>query len=707
MGNLIWNDVNNNGLNDNGEVGIGSVTVNLLDGMGNQIATQLTNSTGNYLFNNLVEGDYRVEVIPPTGYSTSTGSNGSLTGPFEMAPSANSDTDNDDNGTRYTARILSSTVTLSISEPLGEGAAGKTDSTPDVRGNYTVDFGLFMPASIGDRVWLDSNHNGQQDGGETGVAGVMVIIKNANGDVVATTTTASDGSYSVTNLIPGSYTVEFAPHSVASGCRLTTANVGADSSDSDANATTGATGSYVLTAGETNSTVDAGIYCAAAIGDTVWSDTNNNGRQDAGEPGVGGVTVRLLDANGAQVATTTTGPNGSYLFDDLVPGTYTVEFVKSTVPAGYAFVTPNQGEDAGDSDADSTTGRTATYTLVSGQRQLTVDAGLTPLVALGDFVWNDVNRNGQQESGELGVAGVNVRLLDSQGATLLTTVTGSDGKYIFENLQPGVYSVEFVKSTLPAGYLFTNANSMSDVSDSDADSTTGRTTGYALTTGMRELSVDAGIYLPAPPVTTIVVVQGSSTTTTVPGTTTTVPGATTTTVPGSPVTTLVPGLPVPTTTQAPLPTLPVPTAPTSGSIGGCVWVDRNLNAAIDPDERPIQGAVVVLRTVDGQELRVSAGDDCGYIFEGLAPGKYEVEISSSTNPTNGPKVRSVTLGASQVITDIDFGFSTTGVKGVQVTQVANEGLALTGAMSLLMGAISLVAIGFGGLLVTRRRTRRV
>lgn len=704
---MIWNDVNNNGTRDSAEVGIGSVTVNLLDSMGNQIATQQTNSTGNYLFNDLAEGDYRIEVIPPAGYSTSTGTNGSLTGPFEMAPSANSDVDGDDNGTRYTGRILSSTVTLSIAEPTGEGAAGKPDSTPDVRANYTVDFGLFMPASIGDRVWLDANNNGIQDGGETGVAGIMVIIKNANGDVVATTTTGSDGSYSVTNLIPGTYTVEFALHSVAPGCRFATANIGADTADSDANASTGVAGAYPLTAGATESSVDAGIFCAAAIGDVVWSDTNNNGRQDAGEPGIGGVTVRLLDANGVQVATTTTGANGNYLFDNLVPGTYTVEFVKSSVPSGYSFVTANQGEDGNDSDADPTTGRTSTYTLVSGQRQLTVDAGLTPLVALGDFVWNDTNRNGQQDAGEPGVAGVTVRLLDSQGAIVSTKVTGSDGKYLFENLQPGVYSVEFVKSTLPTGAVFTNPNSLADATDSDADPATGRTGGYALTTSTRDLSVDAGIYLPAPPVTTIVVVQGTNTTSTI------VPGATTTTIVSSQPTTTLPGTPVtsvvPTTTPAPMTTLPVPTAPgvpIVGSIGGCVWIDRNLNGAIDPDERPIKGAVVILRTVDGQELRVSAGDDCGYIFEGLAAGTYEVEISSSTNPTNGSKIRSVTLGAAQVINDVDFGFSTTGVKGVQVTQVAEEGLALTGAMSLVMAAIALVAMGLGGLLVTRRRTRQ-
>ncbi|MCI9890176.1 carboxypeptidase regulatory-like domain-containing protein, partial [Micrococcales bacterium 31B] len=154
----------------------------------------------------------------------------------------------------------------------------------------------------------------------------------------------------------------------------------------------------------------------ASLGDYVWEDTNKNGQQDAGEPGVADVTVNLLDEAGNVVSTTTTDETGKYLFENLEPGTYSVEFV---APEGREFTTPNTGDDATDSDADATTGKTGTYTLAAGDENLTVDAGIVPApplpAKLGDFVWEDTNKNGQQDAGEAPVGGVTVNLLNEAG----------------------------------------------------------------------------------------------------------------------------------------------------------------------------------------------------------------------------------------------------------------------------------------------------
>ncbi|MGT2747300.1 SdrD B-like domain-containing protein, partial [Streptococcus penaeicida] len=82
------------------------------------------------------------------------------------------------------------------------------------------------------------------------------------------------------------------------------------------------------------------------IGDTVWEDTNHNGVQETGEPGIPGVTVTLTTPDGSTV-TTTTDTNGNYEFTDLPDGDYTVTF---TPPAGYVPTTPNAGDDTLDSD---------------------------------------------------------------------------------------------------------------------------------------------------------------------------------------------------------------------------------------------------------------------------------------------------------------------------------------------------------------------
>ena len=113
----------------------------------------------------------------------------------------------------------------------------------------------------------------------------------------------------------------------------------------------------------------------ASLGDFVWEDLDGNGIQDSGEPGVLGVTVNLFDCTGGNpIATATTDADGMYLFDNLTPGDYYVEFV---LPAGYEFTLQNQGaNDALDSDADPVTGRTDCVTLVAGETNLDVDAGL-------------------------------------------------------------------------------------------------------------------------------------------------------------------------------------------------------------------------------------------------------------------------------------------------------------------------------------------
>ena len=85
----------------------------------------------------------------------------------------------------------------------------------------------------------------------------------------------------------------------------------------------------------------------------------------------------------------------------------------------------------------------------------------TSTASLGDYVWVDINKNGIQDPGEIGVPGVKVYLykLSSCGAELTTplrtTTTDSNGKYDFSSLEPGIYKVRF---ELPYGYDFTNAS---------------------------------------------------------------------------------------------------------------------------------------------------------------------------------------------------------------------------------------------------------
>ena len=92
-----------------------------------------------------------------------------------------------------------------------------------------------------------------------------------------------------------------------------------------------------------------------------------------------------------------------------------------------------------------------------------------PYGSLGDFVWQDINANGQQDDTEPGIGNVLVYLLDDNGAILDSTRTSASGKYGFDSLSTGKYQVKFF---LPEGYDgFTKIRVPgSDTLDSDADS---------------------------------------------------------------------------------------------------------------------------------------------------------------------------------------------------------------------------------------------
>ncbi|MCS6845172.1 MAG: GEVED domain-containing protein [Caldilineales bacterium] len=207
----------------------------------------------------------------------------------------------------------------------------------------------YVLAQLGDRVWSDLDGDGQQDGDEPGVPGVLVRLLDGSGNPVVdangtpvVTTTDANGNYSFPGLPPGSYAVEFAP---PPGYIFTAPNVGPDATDSDADQATGRSSPVSLGPGQVDTTVDAGLMATAgkvAIGNVVFCDVNGNGIFDPGDSGQSGVTVRLYrlgpdntpyTEDDVLVGTTTTNALGYYLFMPLSPGQYYVAVLTSTVPA--------------------------------------------------------------------------------------------------------------------------------------------------------------------------------------------------------------------------------------------------------------------------------------------------------------------------------------------------------------------------------------
>jgi choice-of-anchor A domain-containing protein/uncharacterized repeat protein (TIGR01451 family) len=321
--------------------------------------------------------------------------------------------------------------------------------------------------------------------------------------MVSSQVTDANGNYLFTNLTPADYKVKFV---LPANYYVTVANAGTDDAlDSDADVTTGLTGCYTLVGGQSNLTVDAGVYYVApkaSLGDKVWIDANKNGIQDAGEVGLAGVTVQLYNCTtNVMVSSQVTDAMGNYLFTNLTPADYKVKFI---LPANYFVTVANAGtDDALDSDADATTGLTGCYTLAAGEVNLTVDAGVyyqNPKASLGDKIWIDADKDGVQGIYEVGLAGVTVQLYACDGTTVLKSmITDWTGNYLFTDLTPGSYKVKFI---LPANYYFTVKDAgTNDALDSDADVTTGFTGCYTLAAGENNLTVDAGAYYVNPKVT--------------------------------------------------------------------------------------------------------------------------------------------------------------------------------------------------------------
>lgn len=521
LGDKVWNDLNENGLDDGGETGVPNVTVRLLNAAGvavNNPATgkpyvTATDANGNYKFVDLADGNYVVEFANlPAGYIFTT-QDASGTG----APGSATDGANDSDARKSTGR------TLSIDLDAASLLTGQNFIKVDAGVSQGVPFGT---ASLGNRVWYDINNNGLQDAGELGVANVRVELLDGTGTAIDSDPNTAGvqsyvvftnalGDYSFTGLPAGDYTIRYS--NLPAGYTSSAANAGTnDGLDADANfaglsvtaTTTATTGIYSLQTGEDNLTVALGIVPAAGtnrLGNFVWNDLNADGLQTAGEPGVAGVSVHLY-TNGVDgipgttddvlTAVTVTDSLGRYGFVGLANGNYNVEF--ANFPAGFKLTAKDAAgfTAANGSDADEATGRSNTIALTGSTNNQDIDAGLqNTRSALGNYVWEDTNGDGIQDATEAGISGMTVTLFAADGTTILASaITDAAGKYFFQNVNPGTYVLGF--STVPANLSFTKQNSPGDNgnnTNSDADPVTGKTVVITLTAEETDLTIDAGL----------------------------------------------------------------------------------------------------------------------------------------------------------------------------------------------------------------------
>ncbi|MBL9135953.1 MAG: carboxypeptidase regulatory-like domain-containing protein, partial [Verrucomicrobiales bacterium] len=449
---LVFLDTNGNGSHDGGEPGLADVNVRLSGPDGLQSRT--TDANGLFLFEETIGGVYTIEEIDPVGYTSTTPNLRTLTladgdsirvtfGDQAVGRVAGLVFDDrNGNGSADSGEPGIPDVTLRLSNGSGQQTAltessgayvfldvapgtytleetdlvGFLSTTPNTRtitvasgGSASMNFGDQAVGTVSGSVFVDSDGNGTRESSESGIGGVTVRLIGSNGQ--RSTVTAGDGSYRFTAVVAGAYQVE---ETDPIGYVSTTANSRAVS---------------VANGGSANA--DFGDLAVGSVTGTVFEDLNGDGSRDAGEPGLGGVTVVLVGRS-IQRSTTTAG-DGTYQFGAVAPGTYSVE---ETDPIGFSSTTPNL--------------RTIN---VASAGAASANFGDQAAGTIGGIVFDDLNGNGIQETGEPGLGGVDVKLLGTSGQR--NAVTSGNGSYLFTGVDPGAYTLE---ETDPAGFSSTTPN---------------------------------------------------------------------------------------------------------------------------------------------------------------------------------------------------------------------------------------------------------
>ena len=352
----------------------------------------------------------------------------------------------------------------------------------------TVAFSLVMTALIGDRVWHDADMDGIQDSSEVSIDGVGVQLLDSTGALLQSTQTDDGGKYSFTVETGESYAVRVTP---PPGFGVTTRYGGSIELDSNIDAF-GYTETFLVSGSGANLNLDAGLtrsgYQDPFVGDLIWMDTNANGLQESGEPGLADITVNLLSGT-TVVNSAITDSSGYYQLS--VPNTIVSYRVQVVLPTLYAATAAYAGPSDRDSNIDST-GLSEPFILGPDRIDLSIDGGLklTSPSSIGDRVWLDSNGDGIQSVGETGLEDVPVYLYDAAHSLIGTTATDSDGHYSFTGVEANAYyQIEFGELE---EYGFTQQNVGSPDMDSDAD-LFGATTLFWLGAGMMEQTKDAGM----------------------------------------------------------------------------------------------------------------------------------------------------------------------------------------------------------------------
>ena len=388
---MVFDDSNGNGVRDEGERPLGGVSI-LVEGAG---GTQhaVTGDDGCYELEALRPGSYTVTIEYPEGYMTSgtAGSSFPLTAGYTEEEFTLTLTCND----HYDAQVLAA----------------------------------LHPATIAGHAWLDDNSNGRYDLGESVPVGETIALVDEDGRTLELLVIDANGYFACDSLMPGTYGLAYTPDAD------TEPAAEGDSTFSMADGKLVMNG-ITVSSGEVSNTAMLGLVRYTSVGGSVWVDRGN------GAEALPGAVIRLLDTDGRAISEMTSDGSGAYHFHRLLPGTYMLDV---TLPEGQVMIEP---DDERLSAAQSSVmdvcvqryGKTRPFALRMDQPLTTMNIGAVVPGQLGDFCWLDLNGNGLMDTGEYGIPGLRLRLMQGE-RVIAETTTDQYGFYRFTDLYPAVYTL--------------------------------------------------------------------------------------------------------------------------------------------------------------------------------------------------------------------------------------------------------------------------
>ncbi|MBA4313383.1 MAG: hypothetical protein C0417_12235 [Chlorobiaceae bacterium] len=286
------------------------------------------------------------------------------------------------------------------------------------------DFGNFKECEVSGYKFNDYNRDSIKESFEPYMSGWIIRLFK-NGIDYESMMTDANGMYKFSSLLPGSYSV--IEENVPGWSQTYPPPPGIHTFIID-------TGGVVITENNFGNFHIIPIGGIGRIMGRKFEDKNQNGQKDIDDIGISNWRIRLSVGN-TVVDSVLTNLSGDYIFEDLDDGIYTVSEGSSidwtqTFPGG-------QG----------------THEIMLDPAQRLVvdkDFGNYRFGSISGTVYNDVNHNGQLDTGEPGLAGIQINLNGESFS--LQAITPAGGAWSFSNLPAGQYSIS---ESIPNGYHIT------------------------------------------------------------------------------------------------------------------------------------------------------------------------------------------------------------------------------------------------------------